>query len=152
MDYILVVKNLRGMRMTGKEALEQYKKIYVDKVIKGDVPTEDWLLKKINEDLEELERWRKGEFILIPARKMGKTPYYVLAAKVLDKYKRAFEILKDYSIIPPLEDFRYSEYTNCYFAEIEEYDHDYEDYRTIHYVLEKDEYELLEELFKGLEN
>ena len=37
------------MRMTGKEALEQYKKIYVDKVIKGDVPTEDWLLKKINE-------------------------------------------------------------------------------------------------------
>ena len=66
----------------------------------------------------------------------------------LIKYKRAFEILKDYSIIPPLEDFRYSEYTNCYFAEIEEYDHDYEDYRTIHYVLEKDEYELLEELMK----
>ena len=68
--------------------------------------------------------------------------------ELLDKYKRAFEILKDYSIIPPLEDFRYSEYTNCYFAEIEEYDHDYEDYRTIHYVLEKDEYELLEELMK----
>ena len=68
--------------------------------------------------------------------------------KELAKYKRAFEILKDYSIIPPLEDFRYSEYTNCYFAEIEEYDHDYEDYRTIHYVLEKDEYELLEELMK----
>ena len=66
----------------------------------------------------------------------------------LAKYKRAFEILKDYSVIPPLEDFRYSEYTNCYFAEIEEYDHDYEDYRTIHYVLEKDEYELLEELMK----
>lgn len=80
--------------MTGKEALEQYKKIYVDKVIMGDVPTEDWLLKKINEDLEELERWRKGEFILVPARKMGKTPYYVLAAKVLDKYVKAFEIFK----------------------------------------------------------
>ena len=69
--------------------------------------------------------------------------------KKLTKYKRAFEILKDYSIIPPLEDFRYSEYTNCYFAEIEEYDHDYEDYRTIHYVLEKEEYELLEELMKN---
>ena len=70
----------------------------------------------------------------------------------LSKYKRAFEILKDYSIIPPLEDFRYSEYTNCYFAEIEEYDHDYEDYRTIHYVLEKDEYELLEELMRDENN
>ena len=76
------------------------------------------------------------------------SPHHIIRKELdeLIKYKRAFEILKDYSIIPPLEDFRYSEYTNCYFAEIEEYDHDYEDYRTIHYVLEKEEYELLEEL------
>lgn len=47
-----------------------------------------------------------------------------------------------------LEIIEQDKYTNCYFAEIEEYDHDYEDYRTIHYVLEKDEYELLEELMK----
>ena len=66
--------------------------------------------------------------------------------KELAKYKRAFEIFKDYNNLPPLEDFRYSEPTNCYFCEIDEWDEYNETYRTIHYVLEKDEYELLEEL------
>ena len=67
-------------------------------------------------------------------------------AEELAKYKRAFEIFKDYNNLPPLEDFRYSEPTNCYFCEIDEWDEYNETYRTIHYVLEKNEYELLEEL------
>ena len=83
----------------GKEALEKIKHLTLNEPSGYGVYSTQlkdtmyyFIIKK---ELEELERWRKGEFILIPARHSGKTPYYVLAAKVLDKYMKAFEILKE---------------------------------------------------------
>ena len=66
--------------------------------------------------------------------------------KELTKYKRAFEILKEYSHLPPLEKFVYEEDGNYYSARIEEYDVGSDIPVTYHYLLDKEEYELLEEL------
>lgn len=68
--------------------------------------------------------------------------------KELTKYKKAFEILKPYIDFPPMEDFMYREDGNYYVCEIDEYDDILETYKTYHYILEKEEYELLEELMK----
>ena len=58
----------------------------------------------------------------------------------LTKYKRAFEILKSYNNLPPLEEFYFGEETNCYFARVEEdyYNCGELETQTIHYVLEKE--------------
>ena len=64
----------------------------------------------------------------------------------LTKYKRAFEILKEYSHLPPLEKFVYEEDGNYYAARIEEYDVGSDIPVTYHYLLDKEDYELLEEL------
>ena len=68
--------------------------------------------------------------------------------KELAKYKRAFEILKEFNDLPPLEEFVYCKEENYYYAEIEEYDDNLETYKTLIYTLGKEEYELLEELMK----
>lgn len=42
--------------MTGKEALKEYREIYVDKTFKGECcPTQDWFLEIIEKDLEVFE-------------------------------------------------------------------------------------------------
>lgn len=66
----------------------------------------------------------------------------------LTKYKRAFEILKEFNDLPPLEEFIYLKEENYYYAEIDEYDDNLETYKTLIYTLGKEEYELLEELMK----
>ena len=93
----------------------------------------------IKKDLEELEKWRKGEFIITHARHMRKTPYCVLASKVLDKYMRAFEILS--SITEAIIEHG----DNPYFA-IEYISQDGATFQ--HIDIEKEDRELLEELMK----
>lgn len=47
--------------MNSKEALEQYKKIYIDKTFTGDcVPTKEWFLSIIKKDLDRLEKLEKA--------------------------------------------------------------------------------------------
>ena len=66
--------------------------------------------------------------------------------KRLTKYERSFEILKPHIDFPSLEDFEYIEDGNYYIAEIDEYDEHLETYKNFRYLLDKEEYELLEEL------
>lgn len=79
--------------MTGKERLERLIELVGDGYYIAKEREE--LQSIIEKDLEELEQWRRGEFAIVMARKSGKTPYYVLASLALDKYRRAFNILKD---------------------------------------------------------
>ena len=74
---------------------------------------------------------------------------FMFEDKELTKYKKAFEILKPYIDFPPLEDFVYHKEENYYSAEVDEYDDDLETFKSYHYVLDKEEYELLEELINN---
>lgn len=123
-----------------KEITEQI--LHICKVQNSDVT---YIAKKaieeIDKDLEELERWRKGEFIIVPARHSGKTPYHVLAAKVLDKYMMAFDILKDKLNL------------RTFYVEDEYFcNRKYALHSDGTVILEKEEYELLKELLEVVKN
>lgn len=46
--------------MIGKEALKEYKEIYIDKTFKGDsCPSQEWYLEIIEQDLDKLEELEK---------------------------------------------------------------------------------------------
>ena len=46
--------------MTSKEALKEYKEIYIDKTFKGnECPSQEWYFKIIKQDLERLEKLEK---------------------------------------------------------------------------------------------
>ena len=43
--------------MTSKEALKEYKEIYIDKTFKGnECPSQEWYFKIVEQDLERLEQ------------------------------------------------------------------------------------------------
>lgn len=78
------------------------------------------------------------------------SPHHIVRKELerLEKLARVVDILKEYTRLPPLEEFSYDEFTNCYFAEVEEDYYNCGELETeiIHYVLEKEQYELLKEL------
>ena len=51
--------------MTSKEALKEYKEIYIDKTFKGnECPSQEWYFKIIKKDLDRLEKLEKAIEIL----------------------------------------------------------------------------------------